>query len=94
MNPFGKRPDKVTNDIADLLKKNREAKSDAVPDSVKNAAKDAGAELRGMGRQPIETRNSIYNKHLTKAVGDGTVTPDTRQSFETMADQEFNSPAE
>ena len=94
MNPFGKRPDKVTNDIADLLKKNREAKSDAVPDSIKNAAREAGAELRGMGKQPVETRNSIYNKHLTKAVGDGTVTTDTRQSFETMADQEFNSPVE
>ena len=94
MNPFGKRPDKVTNDIADLLNKNREAKSNAIPDSVKSAAKEAGAELRGMGKQPVETKNSIYNKHLTKAVGDGTVTPDTRQSFETMADQEFNSPAE
>ena len=94
MNPFGKRPDKVTNDIADLLNKNREAKSNAIPDSVKSAAKEAGTELRGMGRVPVETKNSIYNKHLTKAVGAGTVTPDTRKSFETMADQEFNSPAE
>lgn len=95
INPFGRRtPDKATQDIADLLNKNREAKANAVPDSVKDAAKAAGAELRGMGRQPVETRNAIYNKHLTKAVGDGTVTPDTRQSFETMADQEFNSPAE
>ena len=95
INPFGKRtPDKATQDIADFLKKNREAKVDSVPDSVKDAAKAAGAELRGMGKQPVETRNAIYNKHLTKAVGDGTVTPDTRQSFETMADQEFNSPAE
>ena len=91
MNPFGKRPDNVTNDIADILKKHQQDKVDSIPDSVKSAAKDAGAELRGMGLQPRETRTSVYNKHLSKAVGNDTVTPDTRQSFETMADQEYNS---
>ncbi len=92
MNPFSNGPDKVTNDIADILKKHQQDKVDSVPDSVKNAAKEAGAELRGMGnQQPLETRTSVYNKHLSKAVGDSNVTPDTRQSFETMADQEFNS---
>ena len=91
MNPFFNKPDSVTNDIANLLNKNREAKVDSIPDSVRDAAKAAGAELRGMGKQPIETRNAVYNKHLTKAVGDDAVTPDTRQSFETMADQEYNS---
>ena len=93
MNPFGK-PDKVTNDIADMLNKNRKDKIDFIQDSVKSAAKEAGAELRGMGHQPVETRNSVYNKHLSKAVGNDTVTPDTRQSFETMADQEYNSSPE
>ena len=92
MNPFGKRSDNVTNDIADILKKHQQDKVDSIPDSVKSAAKDAGAELRGMGnQQPLETRTSVYNKHLSKAVGNDTVTPDTRQSFETMADQEYNS---
>jgi len=94
MNPFFNKPDKVTNDIEDILNKHRQDKVDSIPDSVKNAAKEAGAELRGMGKQPVETRNSVYNKHLSKAVGDNTVTPDTRQSFETMADQEYNSSPE
>jgi len=95
MNPFSNKPDKVTNDIADILNKHQQDKFDSIPDSLKNAAKAAGDELRGMGnQQPLETRTSVYNKHLSKAVGDGTVTPDTRQSFETMADQEFNSSPE
>ena len=90
MNPFSK-PDKVTGDIADVLKKHRQDKFDSIPDSVKDAAKAAGSELKGMGKQPIETRNSVYNKHLSKAVGNDNVTPGTRQDFETMADQEYNS---
>ena len=93
MNPFFNKPDKLTQDIADLLNKNRQAKADAVPDSLKNAAKAAGAEAKGAGHIPIETKNSIYNKHFTKAVGDGEVSKGTRQSFETMADQEFNAPS-
>tara|TARA_R100000152_G_C6776843_1_gene206267 strand:+ start:1999 stop:2289 length:291 start_codon:yes stop_codon:yes gene_type:complete len=91
-NPFFNKPDNVTNDIADILNKHRQDKFDAIPDAVKDAAKAAGAELRGMGRQPVETRNSVYNKHFTKAVGDSSHTASTRQSFEKMADQEFNTP--
>ena len=93
MNPFCNKPDKATQDIADLLNKNRQAKTDAIPDSVKDAAKAAGAEARGAGHIPIETKNSIYNKHFTQAVGDGEVSSGTRQSFETMADQEYNAPS-
>lgn len=94
MNPFFNKPDNVTNDIADLLNKNKEARSNNIPDAVRDAAKAAGSELKGMGKQPNETRTSVYNKHLSKAVGGDAVTPDTRQSFETMADQEYNSPAD
>ena len=96
MNPFNKRatPDKLTSDIADMLNKNRQAKADAIPDSVKNAAKAAGAELRGMGKVPIETKNKVYNDHLMKAVGDNAVSSDTRASFETIADMEFQNPSE
>jgi hypothetical protein len=94
MNPFFNKPDNVTNDIADLLGKNKQARIDAIPDTVRNAAKAAGSELKGMGKQPNETRTTVYNKHLSKAVGNDNVTPNTRQSFETMADQEYNSPTD
>tara|TARA_Y100000593_G_scaffold8046_1_gene14857 strand:+ start:3071 stop:3358 length:288 start_codon:yes stop_codon:yes gene_type:complete len=93
MNPFFNKPDKLTNDIADILARNRQAASDAIPDSIKNAAKAAGAEARSAGHIPQETKTAIYNKHFTGAVGDGAVNQSTRQSFETMADQEFNTPS-
>jgi len=90
-NPFN-TDSKVTNDIADILARNRQAKQDAIPDAVKDAAKAAGAEARNAGYIPQETKTSIYNKHFTGAVGDNEVSGGTRQSFETMADQEYNTP--
>ena len=91
-NPFSDRNNKLTNDIADVLAKNRQAKSDAIPDSIKNAAKAAGVELRNAGTVPVETKNSIYGKHFSNAVGASEVSPSVRSSFETLADQEFNTP--
>ena len=92
-NPFRKN-DALANSVSDVLNKSAQQRQDEIPDAVKDAAKAAGTELRGMGRQPVETRNSVYNKHLTKAVGNTSVTPNIRTSFETMADQEFNTTPE
>jgi len=92
-NPFRKN-DALANTVSDVLNKSAQQKQNDIPDTVKDAARAAGTELRGMGRQPLETRTSVYNKHLTKAVGDSAVSPSIRTSFETMADQEFNTPVE
>jgi len=93
-NPFSDRNNKVTNDIADVLAKHQQSKVDAIPDSIKDAAKAAGSEARDAGIIPQETKNTIYNKHFTGAVGNSEVSTSSRQDFESLADQEFNTPTE
>jgi hypothetical protein len=94
-NPFSDRNNKVTNDIADIISKQRQSKIDAIPDSIKDAAKAAGSEARDAGVIPQETKNTIYNKHFMGAIENDDISTNNRQDFESLADQEFNtSPTE
>jgi len=89
-NPFSKK-DSVQDTIAGIMN-NTASKHSDIPDKIKDAAKAAGAELRGAGeRIPIETKNSIYNKHFNGAVGDSPVDSHTRGNFERLADREWTA---
>jgi len=92
-NPFSSN-DKVVNDIADIMAKNKETYGNKLPDEISQAAKAAGAEARNSGAKTIETRSSIYNKHLTGVAGDNPISTNSRQEFERIADQEWNTPTE
>jgi hypothetical protein len=92
-NPFSKNS-KITNDIADILAKHKQEKLNNIPDTIKSAAKDAGSELKNTRNASLETKNSIYNKHFKSAIDSGKISSDSRQNFERLADQEFNTPSE
>jgi hypothetical protein len=86
-NPFSSR-DKTVDSIADIMNKNRESAS--MDDTLKNAAVEAGQEVRNAGNIPVETKTSIYNKHFTKAIGDSPTSTSSRADFEGIADAEIN----
>ncbi len=92
-NPFSKLDkNKDIDAIADVLAKSQADRAGQLPDNITQAAKDAGAEARTSDAKTIETRNSIYNKHFTKAIGDTPVSSNSRQEFEKIADQEWHTP--
>jgi hypothetical protein len=88
-NPFSDQSDSLVNSIRDTMNTNR-ANAEQMPVHLSTAAKAAGAEARGSNAKTIETRNTIYNKHMTNAAGDTPVSNTTRQEFEKIADQEWN----
>jgi hypothetical protein len=92
-NLFNRHKNDGVQDAVAKIMKNTTDKYNELPDKIRSAAKAAGTELRGAGeRIPVETKNTIYNKHFNGAVGDNPVDSHTRGNFERLADQEWTAP--
>jgi hypothetical protein len=80
----------VADEVAKIMQNTLQQRHNAIPDTIRDAAKAAGQEAKGALTH--ETVNSVYKKHFTQAAGNRTDLPtNIRQSFEDIANQERQS---